>query len=146
MLNLAGRGFFSMDRWLRFSGTGAHLVWRVKNGARSVPFKTVKALVYSNDELAEEFGVPTGHQAEDPAGRPSVSRKPDIQPHKYRKLRAVASDLICLGGGAIKSGQLHPERGGPGSGHDICAGRVQFEDLPHHLLTQQRPRLGQRRP
>ncbi len=44
MLNLADRGFFSMDRWLRFSGTGAHLIWRVKNGARSVPFRTVKAL------------------------------------------------------------------------------------------------------
>jgi hypothetical protein len=44
MVNLAGRGFFSMDRWIRFSGTGAHLCWRVKNGARSVPFKTLKTL------------------------------------------------------------------------------------------------------
>ena len=31
-LSLADRGFFSMDRWLRYSGTGAHLLWRVKNG------------------------------------------------------------------------------------------------------------------
>ena len=44
MLNLADRGFFSMDRWIRFSGTGAHLCWRVKNGAKSVPFKTLKTL------------------------------------------------------------------------------------------------------
>jgi hypothetical protein len=43
-LNLADRGFFSMDRWLRFSATGAHLLWRVKNGAKSVPFKTLKPL------------------------------------------------------------------------------------------------------
>jgi hypothetical protein len=43
-LNLADRGFFSMDRWLRFSGTGAHLAWRVKNGAKSVPFKTLDVL------------------------------------------------------------------------------------------------------
>jgi hypothetical protein len=43
-LNLADRGFFSMDRWLRFSATGAHLLWRVKNGAKSVPFKTLKVL------------------------------------------------------------------------------------------------------
>jgi hypothetical protein len=43
-LNLAGRGFFSMDRWLRFSGTGAQLLWRVKNGAKSVPFKTLTVL------------------------------------------------------------------------------------------------------
>ena len=44
MLNLADRGFFSMDRFIRFSATGAHLCWRVKNGAKSVPFKTLKTL------------------------------------------------------------------------------------------------------
>ncbi|MGI8447417.1 MAG: transposase domain-containing protein [Streptosporangiaceae bacterium] len=33
MINLADRGFLSMDRWLRFSAAGAHLAWRVKNGA-----------------------------------------------------------------------------------------------------------------
>ena len=44
LLNLADRGFFSMGRWIRFSATGAHLCWRVKNGAKSVPFKTLKTL------------------------------------------------------------------------------------------------------
>ena len=44
MLNLADRGFFSMDRFLRFSARGADLAWRVKNGAKSVPLKTVKTL------------------------------------------------------------------------------------------------------
>jgi hypothetical protein len=43
-LNLADRGFFSMDRWIRFSGTGADLLWRVKNGAKCVPFKTLDVL------------------------------------------------------------------------------------------------------
>lgn len=43
-LNLADRGFFSMDRWIRFAAAGAHLLWRVKNGAKSVPFKTLKIL------------------------------------------------------------------------------------------------------
>ena len=43
-LSLADRGFFSMDRWIRFSGTGAHLLWRVKNGAKSVPFRHVRTL------------------------------------------------------------------------------------------------------
>lgn len=43
-LNLADRGFCSMDRWIRFSAAGAHLLWRVKNGAKSVPFKTLKIL------------------------------------------------------------------------------------------------------
>ncbi len=44
IINLADRGFFSMDRWVRFSASGAHLAWRVKNGAKSVPFKTVQTL------------------------------------------------------------------------------------------------------
>jgi hypothetical protein len=44
ILNTADRGFFSMDRWIRFSARGAHLAWRVKNGAKSVPFKTLEAL------------------------------------------------------------------------------------------------------
>lgn len=44
MLNLADRGFFSMDRFLRFSASGAQLCWRVKNGAKSVPFKTLRTL------------------------------------------------------------------------------------------------------
>ncbi|MDQ2876583.1 MAG: IS4 family transposase [Actinomycetota bacterium] len=43
-LNLADRGFLSMDRWIRFSAAGAHLLWRVKNGAKSVPFKTLEVL------------------------------------------------------------------------------------------------------
>jgi hypothetical protein len=43
-LNLADRGFFSMDRWIRFSTAGAHLLWRVKNGAKCVPFKTLEVL------------------------------------------------------------------------------------------------------
>jgi hypothetical protein len=38
-------GFFSKDRWIRFSATGAHLFWRVKNAAKSVPFKTLKTLL-----------------------------------------------------------------------------------------------------
>jgi hypothetical protein len=44
IINLADRGFFSMQRWIRFSASGAHLAWRVKNGAKSVPFKTLRAL------------------------------------------------------------------------------------------------------
>lgn len=32
-LNLTDRGFFSIDRWLRFSGTGARLLWRARFAA-----------------------------------------------------------------------------------------------------------------
>ncbi len=33
-----------MSRWIRFSRAGAHLLWRVKNSARSVLFKTIRTL------------------------------------------------------------------------------------------------------
>jgi hypothetical protein len=44
MLNLADRGFFSMDRYVRFSASGAGLAWRVKNSAKSIPCKTLEVL------------------------------------------------------------------------------------------------------
>ncbi len=36
-LNLCDRNFFSMERFIAFSAAGAHLAWRVKNGAKSLP-------------------------------------------------------------------------------------------------------------
>src|SRR6266540_3684667 len=41
-LNLADRNFFSMARWVRCTATGAHLAWRVKNGAKSLPARIVE--------------------------------------------------------------------------------------------------------
>jgi len=43
-LNLADRGFFAMYRWIAMSATGAHLLWRARNGARSVPCKSLQIL------------------------------------------------------------------------------------------------------
>jgi hypothetical protein len=43
-LNLADRNFFSMYRWRTATATGAHLVWRVKNGKKSLPLKVIRVL------------------------------------------------------------------------------------------------------
>jgi Transposase DDE domain/Insertion element 4 transposase N-terminal len=43
-LNLADRNFFSMHRWRTASATGAHLVWRVKNGRTSLPARVLTQL------------------------------------------------------------------------------------------------------
>ena len=50
-----------MDRWIRFSATGARLLWRVKNGAKSVPFKTLKTLTDGSELvlLRESSGMLT---------------------------------------------------------------------------------------
>jgi len=77
ILNLADRGFFSMDRWTRFSAAGAHLAWRVKNGAKSVPFKTIRVLPDGSElvMLRESGGMRTRRRRE--AGDPAAPRLPD---------------------------------------------------------------------
>jgi len=77
MLNLADRGFFSLDRWFRFSATGAHLCWRVKNAAKSVPFKTLKTLPDGSElVLLHESDSMLGKRRRDIAGG-TAPRLPD---------------------------------------------------------------------
>jgi hypothetical protein len=77
MLNLADRGFFSMDRFLRFSAAGAQLCWRVKNGAKSVPFKTLKTLPDGSElvMLHESDGMRTRRRRD--TGDKTAARLPD---------------------------------------------------------------------
>ena len=77
ILNLADRGFFSMHRWIRFSGTGAHLAWRVKNGPKSVPLRTVRTLPDGSElvMLHESDGMRTRRRRE--TGDPRAERLPD---------------------------------------------------------------------
>jgi hypothetical protein len=77
ILNLADRGFFSMDRWIRFSAGGAHLAWRVKNGAKSVPFKTIRTLPDGSElvMLHESDGMRARRRRE--SGDPHAERLPD---------------------------------------------------------------------
>jgi hypothetical protein len=77
ILNLADRGFFSMDRWLRFSAGGAQLCWRVKNGAKSVPFKTLRTLPDGSELvlLHESDGMRARRRRE--TGNPHALRLPD---------------------------------------------------------------------
>ena len=44
MVNLADRGFPSMERYLAAAATGSDLVWRWKNDAKSLPAKTLEVL------------------------------------------------------------------------------------------------------
>jgi transposase IS4-like protein/DDE family transposase len=77
MLNLADRGFFSMDRFLRFSARGADLAWRIKNGAKSVPLKTIKTLPDGSElvMLHESDGMRARRRRE--TQDPQAERLPD---------------------------------------------------------------------
>jgi hypothetical protein len=76
-LSLADRGFFSMGRWLRFSATGAHLLWRVKNAARSVPFRQLRTLKDGSElVLLRESGNMLGKRRRD-AGDKTLPRLKD---------------------------------------------------------------------
>jgi hypothetical protein len=77
MLNLADRGFFSMDRWIRFSAGGAHPAWRVKNGAKSIPCKVIRALPGGSElvMLRESDGMLARRRSG--AGNRTLPRHPD---------------------------------------------------------------------
>ncbi len=77
ILNLADRGFFSMYRWIRFSAAGAELAWRVKNGARSVPLKTIRTLPDGSElvMLRESDGMRARRRKD--TGDPGAERLPD---------------------------------------------------------------------
>lgn len=85
MLNLADRGFFSMHRWIRFSATGAHLCWRVKNTAKSVPFKTLTTLPDGSElvRLRESDGMLS-------------KRRRDAGDRTLPRLQQVTARLVCF--------------------------------------------------
>jgi acyl-CoA thioester hydrolase len=100
-LSLAGRGFFSMDRWLRFSVTGAHLLWRVKNTARAVPFRHLRTLKDGSElVLLRESGNMLGLRRRE-AGDRMLARLPDTAARlacftiltRTRRGRPIASGL-----------------------------------------------------
>jgi Transposase DDE domain len=100
-LNLADRGFFSMNRFIRFSGTGAHLLWRVKNGAKCVPFKTLDVLKDGSELvlLRESGGMRSRRRKA--AGDPALRSPPD-----------TIARLVCFTvltrtrGGRVKTAQI----------------------------------------
>ena len=77
MLSLADRGFFSMDRFLRFSARGADLAWRIKNGAKSVPLRTIRPLPDGSEPvmLHESDGMRTRRRRD--TQNPRAGRLPD---------------------------------------------------------------------
>ncbi len=76
-LNLADRNFFSMHRWIRFAGTGAHLAWRVKNGAKSLPARIIATLPDGSVlvRLHESDSMLAYRRAK--TGDPTLTRLPD---------------------------------------------------------------------
>ena len=100
-LSLADRGFFSMDRWLRFSGTGAHLLWRVKNGAKCVPFKTLEVLRDGSELVLLHESTSMRARRRKAAGDPALPSLPD-----------TTARLVCFTvltrtrGGRVKTTQI----------------------------------------
>jgi len=67
----------SLSCWIRFSAHGAHLAWRVKNGAKSVPFKTLRVLKDGPELvlLRESDSMPARRRRE--TGDKTLPRLPD---------------------------------------------------------------------
>jgi hypothetical protein len=84
-LNLADRGFPSMDRWIRFSDAGADLLWRVKNGAKSVPFTTLRVLKDGSEMVLLRESAGMRARRRQAAGDPALPSLPD-----------TAARLVCF--------------------------------------------------
>ena len=84
-LNLADRGFFSMDRWLRLSGAGADLLWRVRNGAKTSPFKTLRTLKDGSELVLLRESALMRSRRRAAAGDPALPSLP-----------ATAARLVCF--------------------------------------------------
>jgi hypothetical protein len=76
MVNVADRGFPSMERFLAAAGTGADLVWRWKNGERCLPAKTLEADAPSGRGAGDGEAGHQGHHA----GVPAVADRPHGHP------------------------------------------------------------------
>ena len=100
-LNLADRGFFSMNRFIRFSGAGAHLLWRVKNGAKSVPFRTLDVLKDGSELVQLHESASMRGRRRKAAGDPALPSLPD-----------TVARLVCFTvltrarGGRVKTTQI----------------------------------------
>ena len=96
-LNLADRGFFSMNRFIRFSGAGAHLLWRVKNGAKSVLFRTLDVLKDGSElVLLRESASMRGR-------RSKAAGDPGLPPCRQRARLVCFTVLSRARGGRVKT-------------------------------------------
>ncbi len=77
-INLADRNFFSMHRWAVAAATGAHLAWRVKNGAKSVPAKIESRLSDGSHRVRlHESDAMLTHRRKN-TGEPNTARLDDM--------------------------------------------------------------------
>jgi DDE family transposase len=67
----------SLSCWIRFSAAGAHLAWRVKNGAKSIPCRVIRALPDGSElvMLHESDGMLARRRRD--AGNKTLPRHPD---------------------------------------------------------------------
>jgi hypothetical protein len=90
-----------MDRFIRFSSAGAHLLWRVKNGAKSVPFRTLDVLKDGSELVLLRESAGMRARRRKAAGDPALPSLPD-----------TVARLICFTvltrtrGGRVKTAQI----------------------------------------
>jgi hypothetical protein len=76
-LNLADRNFFAMHRWVAFAATDAHLAWRVKNGAKSLPAKITEVLTDGSQLVRLRESDSMFYARRRAAGDTTLARLPD---------------------------------------------------------------------
>ena len=143
MLNLADRGFFSMSRWIRLSATGAHLCWRVKNGAASVPFKTLRVLPDGSElvRLHESDGMLSTRRCAQRDRHPPVTGCGGVGPVLLRgaELRADADNSRQVQHFPFPRARVGAAGGGHGGVGDVPVRPQGADDHGRVRGVQQRP-------
>lgn len=99
-VNLADRNFFSMRRFLAFASTGAHLLWRVRNDAKSLPARTTARLP-DGSHLVRLHESPDMHRT-----RRKACGEPDAPPLPDTTARMIEFDVHA----ASYRGRSHTSR------------------------------------
>ena len=137
-LNLVDRNFFSMHRWRTAAGTGAHLIWRVKNGAKSLPAKVITTLADGSHlvRLRESDAMlsarrKTGRDKTIPRLN-DITASPDRVHRHRRRPRWADADQPVPGPDHAAGPRLLPRRPGRGLLRATLAGRTGLQDNQVH--------------
>src|ERR1035437_4772068 len=141
---------FSMHRWRTAAGTGAHLIWRVKNGAKSLPAKVITTLADGSHlvRLRESDAMLSARRKA--SQDKTIPRLGDItaspgRVHRHRRRpRWADPDQPVPGPDHAAGPRLLPRRPGRGLLRATLAGRTGLQDNQVHAarVRASTPRTG----
>ena len=141
MLNLADRGFFSMDRFLRFSGTGAHLACASRTARSPSPSRPSRpcptALSWSCCTNRTACAPAQARHREPARGTAPGHHRPARHLHRHRHTRSGRTKTTRMRADHSPGLQRLP---GPGDRRPVCREMANRNRVPSPEADRPRPR------